>query len=278
MQLMRSLITLTTDFGVSNPYVAQMKGVILSIAPEAEIVDITHAVAPQGVLEGAVVLDDVCRRFPPGTIHVAVVDPGVGTARRSLYAEIAGQRYLCPDNGLLTLVLRRSPADRLVELQNRDYFLPEVSSTFHGRDVFAPVAAHLALGLAPELLGWPLSNPVLLELPQSELSNDQIRGEVLLVDSFGNAITNIERGVLEQLGRLDRLEVRIGSVCIGPVRRTYGDSPSGELIALLDSQGRLEVAVVNGSAAQVLGLQPGMPVEVARQSFEGRRAGGEISS
>ena len=146
----RPRITLTTDFGLGSPYVAQMKGVILSLCGEADLIDITHGIGPQNVREGAVVLADTTPRFPPGTIHVAVVDPGVGTARKLVYAEIGPQRYLAPDNGLLSLLAASQPPSRIVSLENSQFWLPEVSPTFHGRDILSPVAARLAGGASPD--------------------------------------------------------------------------------------------------------------------------------
>ncbi len=155
----RSIITLTTDFGSGSPYVAQIKGVILSIHPQAVLVDVTHDIAPQDVRQGALVLDDVTGRFPPGSIHVAVVDPGVGTDRRILAAEIGGRYYLAPDNGLLGRLAGRDPAARLVALTKREFWLPAVSATFHGRDILAPAAAHLSLGTALDDLGEAWDQP-----------------------------------------------------------------------------------------------------------------------
>src|SRR4051794_1322094 len=140
-------VTLTTDFGLSSPYVAQMKGVLLSLCSEVRLVDITHGIHPQDVAEGAIVLADVTLLFPPGTIHIAVIDPGVGTSRRLLYAELGEQKYLLPDNGLLTLLAEHGPPRQLIAIENRAFWRPEVSATFHGRDILAPVAAHLALGI-----------------------------------------------------------------------------------------------------------------------------------
>src|SRR5687768_15648786 len=190
---MRPLITLTTDFGNGSPYVAQVKGAILSVGREVDLVDITHGVAPQNVREGAVVLADATPRFPAGTIHVAVVDPGVGTKRRLVYAEISQQRYLAPDNGLLTLLARRWPPTRILSLENRRYWAPQPSSTFHGRDILAPVAAHLACGIDPADLGPPTDSLLLLDVPDPIRAPGSVCGEVQYVDSFGNLITNISR-------------------------------------------------------------------------------------
>lgn len=262
---MRPIITLTTDFGISSPYVAQMKGGILSRNREAVIVDITHAIAPQNIVEGAIVLDDVARIFPPGTIHVAVVDPGVGTSRRLVYAESGSQRYLVPDNGLLTLVARRIPPAMVIELRDKPYWNSDVSHTFHGRDILAPVAAHLSLGLEPELLGPLVDNLFLLAIPEPQVAADHILGHVLLADSFGNLITNICREQVERLASPDQVSVACNDCNLCGVSRTYGDRRPGETIALFDSQGRLEIAVVHGSAAKEIGAELGTSVVVRRQ-------------
>jgi S-adenosylmethionine hydrolase len=260
---MSPLITLTTDFGLGSPYVAQMKGVILSICREVDLIDLTHAIAPQGVREGAVVLADTTPRFPPGTIHVAVIDPGVGTTRRLVYAEIGGQRYLAPDNGLLTLLTRQSLPKRLIVLENRAYWLPQTSHTFHGRDILAPVAAHLARGVDAADLGPQVETLITLDWARPIKTGTDIRGEVLYVDSFGNLITNISRDEVATLGDLARVAVECGGRTIFGLVATYGTAMTGETIALFDSQGRLEIAVVGGSAARQLGVQAGAVVQVS---------------
>jgi S-adenosylmethionine hydrolase len=259
---MRPLITLTTDFGQGSPYVAQLKGAILTGCREVDLVDVSHAIGPQSIREGAVVLADATPRFPPATIHVAVVDPGVGTQRRLVYAEIGEQRYLTPDNGLLTLLARRTPPSRIVALENRRYWATEPSSTFHGRDILAPVAAHLARGVDPAELGPALDALVLLDFSQPARSPGGVVGEVLYVDSFGNLITNIRRDDLELLGDRARLSVECAGCTIAGLVGTYGNAAPGELVALIDSQGRLEVAIVGGSAARELAAGAGTAVRV----------------
>jgi S-adenosyl-L-methionine hydrolase (adenosine-forming) len=260
----RPLITLTTDFGLGSPYVAQMKGVILSLCREAELIDITHAVGPQNVREGAIVLADATPRFPPGTIHLAVVDPGVGTTRRMTYAEIGEQRYLAPDNGLLSFLTRREPPRRIISLENSQIWLPNPSHTFHGRDIFAPVAAHLANGLDPADLGPARDELFLLDWPEPRKSSSRIAGEVLYVDSFGNLVTNIMAADIAALGRPASLVVECGGREVRGLVRSYAAAMTGEFVALLDSQGRLEIAVVNSSAARELHLDVGEPVVVSQ--------------
>jgi S-adenosyl-L-methionine hydrolase (adenosine-forming) len=255
-----SLITLTTDFGSGSPYVAAMKGVILSVNPHATIVDITHDIPPQDVRRGAVVLDDTAEWFPGDTIHVAVVDPGVGTQRAIVYARIGSQQFIAPDNGLLSLLAARTPPETLIRLANSAYWLDEVSATFHGRDILAPVAAQLSLGLDPALLGPPLERLTPLDWPTIRVGESQIGGEVLAIDSFGNVLTNITADMLAGRPADDRLRI----VCHGQetrgICRTYADRPCGTLIALVGSSGRLELAIVGGNAAQSLGIRVGMPV------------------
>jgi S-adenosylmethionine hydrolase len=258
----RPLITLTTDFGTGSPYVAQMKGVILSLCREVDLIDITHAIGPQNIREGAIVLADCTPRFPSGTIHVAVVDPGVGTSRRLIYAEIGQQRYLAPDNGLLSILMRRSAPTGVVAIENRDYWLPETSHTFHGRDILAPIAAHLASGVEPSLLGPPLTDWVTLAPSQPSKSAGEVTGEVQYVDSFGNLITNISRDDLAALGDMARLTVECQGRTIQGLIPSYGAAMPGEVVALFDSQGRLEIAVAGGSAAEDLQAAAGDLVRV----------------
>ncbi len=260
---MRPLITLTTDFGTSSPYIAQMKGVILSLCREADLVDLTHAIGPQNIQEGAVVLADTTPRFPPGTLHLAVVDPGVGSSRRLVYAEIGEQRYLAPDNGLLGMLATTTWPTRMIALENRDYWLPEVSHTFHGRDILAPVAAHLANGLDPALFGPQLAALESLAIVKPRKTGGGLVGEVLYVDSFGNAITNIRRDDLAFLGDLDRVSIEFAGGTIPHLVANYAAGLEGETIALFDSQDRLEIAVVGGSAAQKHGIAAGEPVRAA---------------
>lgn len=258
----RPIITLTTDFGPGSPYVAQMKGVILTLNPEAVLVDITHAIAPQDIRQGGLVWEQVAPRFPGGTIHIAVVDPGVGTARRLVCAELAGRCYLAPDNGLLSRLTRSQPASRIVALTNREYWLPQVSHTFHGRDILAPVAAHLSLGIPPRRLGEPVEHLTTLDWPEAVVETRRIAGVVLYVDSFGNVISNIPAACLPPGVPRDQLLVRCGGREARGVHMTYGELPAGALIALLDSQDRLELAIGSGHAAAALRVQFGDPVAV----------------
>ncbi len=262
---MTPIITIMTDFGLRDGYVGEMKGVILGIAPEARIVDITHVVSPQNVLEAAVTFNRSAPYFPEGSIHVCVVDPGVGTARRPIAARIGAQRFVGPDNGIVTLLLARArregwPVD-IVHLDRPRYWRIEISNVFHGRDIFAPVAAHLANGAALTAVGSPIDDPVLLPLAHSERTADGLRGVIMHIDHFGNVATNIRE---EDMAGLGDVIVRAGGVEVHGLARAFGERAPGELIAFFSSHGELALAVVNGNAGQRLGARVGDPVEVIR--------------
>jgi S-adenosylmethionine hydrolase len=256
------LITLTTDFGASSPYVAAMKGVILSLNPAAQIVDITHAIPPQDIRAGAIVLADVTSLFPAGALHVAVVDPGVGTARKIIYAEIAGQRYVCPDNGLLTRLAAREKPSKITSITAEQWFRRPVAPTFHGRDVMAPVAARLSLGLDPDQLGPPLTELVQLDWPGATKVAQRIDGEVMAIDSFGNLVTNISRDMLAGVPTDESVTVACDEHETQGIFTTYADQPPMTLIALIGSSDMLELAIVEDSAAIMLGVKVGAPVQV----------------
>ncbi len=258
----RPIITLTTDFGADSPYVAEMKGVILSINPQATIVDVTHAIRPQDVRQGAIVLDDATRRFPPGTIHVAVVDPGVGSERKIVYAQIGEQHYIAPDNGVLSRLAARSTPTKMITLANPQHWLPDVSTTFHGRDIMAPVAARLSLGLAAEDLGPAQQELVQLDWPEARFLSNRIEGEVTAIDSFGNLITNITAEMLEGVPVDDRVSIVCDEHETHGIFTTYADQPKMTLISLVGSSGKLELAIVGDSAKIMLGVQEHTPVVV----------------
>jgi S-adenosylmethionine hydrolase len=258
----RPIITLLTDFGPSSPYVAQMKGVILSINPDATLVDITHAVAPQDVRQGALVLDQVCERFPAGTIHAAVVDPGVGSERAILAVELGGMQFVLPDNGLVSRLALRTAPSTIRRLTEPAYWLPAVSATFHGRDIIAPVAARLSLGLSLERLGPPQASWVQLPWPEVRVSSRKIEGVIESIDSFGNLVSNIDVQSLADAPRDERTSVTCDEHQTQGIFNTYSDQPAMTLIALVGSSGRLELAIVGESAAAMLGVRVGTPVVV----------------
>ena len=257
------IITLTSDFGPESPYAAAMKGVILSINPAATIVDITHAVPAQDIARGALVLEDTTPWFPEDTIHVAVVDPGVGTARSILYARIGPQQYIAPDNGILGRLMARTRPSMVLRLTEREHWLANVSYTFHGRDIMAPVAARLSLGLDPRRLGPPAEELDRLELPLPQVVDEKIRGEVISIDSFGNLTTNILHDLLAGKPNDSRACVVCGLYETFGIYHTYGEQAPGMLVALIGSSGRLELAIVGDSAAARLGVSVGTPVVVA---------------
>jgi S-adenosyl-L-methionine hydrolase (adenosine-forming) len=257
-----SLITLTTDFGEGSPYVAAMKGVMLAINAQLSIVDLSHAVAPQDVRAGARLLAEVTPLFPPGTLHVAVVDPGVGTNRPLIYAEIGDQRYVCPDKGLLSLLARTARPRRMRRIADERWFRHPVAATFHGRDILAPVAARLSLGLDADLLGPPHTELVLLDWPEPTMAEKRIRGEVASIDSFGNLITNITREMLAGAPTDESVTVTCDEHETQGIFTAYADQPPMTLIALIGSNDCLELAIVDDSAKIMLGVRPGTPVEV----------------
>lgn len=261
----RRVITLTTDFGVRDAYVGTMKGVILGINPEATIVDLCHEIVPQDVRQGALALYNACRYFPVGTIHVAVVDPGVGSERRPIAVGTSQAVFVGPDNGVFSLVVggweRRSEVT-IVHLTEPRFWLPEVSSTFHGRDIFSPVAAHLSLGVPLEALGQVVDDMVRLSLPQPEVRDDgTILAQVLRIDRFGNVITSVPEGLVAEE---DVSAVEIGGRQISRLSHTYSQVESGALVALIGSEGFLEVAVRDGNAARTLEVAVGAPVIIRR--------------
>jgi S-adenosylmethionine hydrolase len=257
-----SFITLTTDFG-GGPYVAAMKGVIYSIAPDAHVVDITHAIRPQDIRAGALVLEQSTPWFPAGSIHVAVIDPGVGSERKVVYAEIAGQQYVAPDNGLLSRLAARQKPSRIIAVEEPEFWLPQVSATFHGRDIMAPVAARLSRGLAPERLGRPLDNLISLTWPEVVILPRSIRGSVESIDSFGNLITDITEAMLADVPRDEAVRITCDEHETLGIFRTYSDQPPATLVALVGSGGRLELAIVDENAAAMLGVRTGTAVTVS---------------
>lgn len=256
------IVTLTTDFGVGSPYVAAMKGVILSLAPETCLVDLTHAIPPQDIRAGALALAQAAPWFPPGTLHVAVVDPGVGSARQIVYVELLQQAFICPDNGLLSRLADRAAPSTIRAITNERLFRQPVSATFHGRDVMAPVAAHLSRGLPCEEVGPLLSSLVTLDWPGAEHVANKITGRIESIDSFGNLITNITGAMLADVPRDDRVGVFCDEHETRGIFRTYADQPPMTLVALLGSDDRLELAIVNDSAALMLGVRVGTEVEL----------------
>jgi S-adenosylmethionine hydrolase len=252
-----AIITLTTDFGLRDGYVGAMKGVILSIAADARIVDLTHDIEPQNIRQALFVLAQTTPYFPAGTIHVAVVDPGVGTDRRPLLVTTPRACYVGPDNGIFSAALSEEGAQAW-ELDRPAYWLPRLSRTFHGRDLFAPVAAHLARGIPPEQLGHPIADPVRLAWPQPVRHADgHLSGEIIYVDRFGNLISNIPAAWLA--GRRWRGHIAGHAA---PIVAAYGEGAVAALIGLIGSNDTVEIAVRNGNAARHLGVGIGETLDL----------------
>jgi S-adenosylmethionine hydrolase len=261
----RPVIALLTDFGTRDHYAGTMKGVALGICPDATLVDISHDIPAHDILTGALELAAAYRYFPAGTIFLVVVDPGVGSARRGVAAELGDYRFVAPDNGVLTAVLDGHPPKRVVELTERKYARPTVSRTFEGRDRFAPAAAWLAKGIDLAALGRSAGAIQRLEIPHPVLEDGGIRGQVLRVDRFGNLITNIDRKTFDTIGG-GPLDLRIGAHQVSRVVSTYADAGPGEVVALFGSTDHLEVAANGANAAAALDLQRGAAVHLARRA------------
>ena len=249
------IVTLLTDFGLEDAFVGAMKGVVLGIFPGARLADLTHGVAAHNILEGAFGLAGAAPYFPAGTVHVAVVDPGVGSDRRAIVAECERGLYVAPDNGLLTLVLRQDPPKRIVAIEDARYRLPGVSATFHGRDIFAPAGAHLAVGVDAGEFGPELSSITYLDVPRPHRRDDGgVEGAVLHVDHFGNCIANIPN---DWLFEQPDWEVAVDDTRLHGIRTAYAAVEPGEPLAVWGSSGFLEIAIRDGNAAETLDLHVG---------------------
>ena len=253
------IITLTTDFGLADHYVGTMKGVLLSRCPQAQLVDISHEIPAFSILAGAYTIDQAARYFPKHTVHLVVVDPGVGTARGAIAARVSEQVFVAPDNGVLSLVLKRERAEACHEITNRDLWLPGASMTFHGRDVFAPVAAALACGMRVENVGAAVKDMVVLEDVRARQTEQRCwRGCVLSIDRFGNAITNFNARAFARIADAPfRLTVDGGQVT--EFRKTFGEAGRDLCFAYFGSSGYVEIGMNRASAATVLRLSAGDP-------------------
>jgi len=254
----RPLITLLTDFGVADHYVAAMKGVILGICPDAQIVDISHEVAPYAIPEAAYTLAQAWRCFPKGTVHVVVVDPGVGSARRPIVAEASGHRFVAPDNGVLEMVLDAEPKHRVREITAQAWFRQPVSRTFHGRDIFAPVAARLACGVAVSRVGPLIKDCVRPGFSRPYKTKPNVwTGIVLKVDRFGNIITNFESVFFRNIIENNSFQIRIGTGAVSRIFENYAAAPDDQPFAIHGSAGYVEISARQRSAAAILGVVPG---------------------
>ncbi len=261
------IITLTTDFGTSDVYVGVMKGVILSINPDAEIIDITHSVSPQDIYEAAFTIRAAYRYFPKDTIHVVVVDPGVGSERQPIVCQTDIAYFVCANNGVLSRVLQDIETDdtntpKSVVIENPSYILPQVSNTFHGRDIFSPVAAHLSLGVALSEFGTPIQDLVRFTVPTLQTIDNTLTGQIIKIDSFGNLITNISEDMLTAFLLLSGtdadsvdFEIRVGDTTLTKLNSFYAESDHGKPLAIIGSFGLLEIAINLGNAETVLGMK-----------------------
>jgi hypothetical protein len=255
------MITLTTDYGLTDPFVGVMKGVILGIHPEARIIDLTHGIPPQDIQRASFIIADSFRFFPRGSIHVVVVDPGVGTHRRPIAVSALGYRFIAPDNGVLTEIISMDANARVYQLNQEEYFLDGPRGTFDGRDVFAPIAAWLDKGKSLEDVGEPMPDPVTIDLPTAEVRASEISGQVIHIDSFGNAITNIRTTEISTLGE-GPFRVKVKGSEAGVVR-CYEDGACDILHALINSSGLLEVFLDRANAAETLGIKVGDTVTIS---------------
>jgi S-adenosylmethionine hydrolase len=258
----RPIVALLTDFGTVDHYVGAMKGVLLGICPDATLVDLTHDIPPHDVLTAALELAATCRYFPPATIFLVVVDPGVGSGRRGVALEAGDYRFVAPDNGVLTCVLGDLKAKRSVELTERRYARPTVSRTFEGRDRFAPAAGWLAKGVDLAALGRPLATLTRLDVPSPRVATECLAGEVMRVDRFGNLVTNIDRRTFEQFRGSAGIRVEAGPHSVERLVSTYADAPPGAVCALFGSTDHLEIACNGASAHARLALGRGAEVRV----------------
>ena len=249
------VITFTTDFGLTEPYVAMMKGVVLTIHPKARFVDISHQIKVGAISEAAGVIMEAFPFFPKGTVHVAVVDPGVGSERRLLALEVRGHFFVGPDNGIFWPVIKSAGRARIIELTEKHFFQAPISQTFHGREIFAPIAAHLARGIALGGLGRPMDDPVQLDVPSPFEKNGILHGEIVHMDHFGNLITKIDRSELERFLRTAKPVITVGSLVVRGLHRIYGDVEAGNTLALINSADKLELAVNLGSASEYIGVK-----------------------
>jgi S-adenosyl-L-methionine hydrolase (adenosine-forming) len=276
------IISILTDFGQRDGYVGTMKGVILNIVPNVQLIDISHEIQPQNIQQAASILADIYSYFPPHTVHLVVVDPGVGSTRQPIAVETPHGRFVAPDNGVLTGVLRSEPSWKAVLLNNHEYWLPNQSNTFHGRDIFSPSAAHLASGISLDKFGIPLDKLTMLKLAALVISQHTIKGEVTRIDHFGNVLTNIkvlkwiDANTLELTPEYDNkgqmrinaenAQVTAGWHTLEGIHRTYSEVPIGNKVALVGSGGELEISINQGNAAESTAIKVGDPVTIQLSS------------
>ncbi len=265
-----SIITLLTDFGTQDEYVGLMKGVILSVNPYASIIDLTHHIAPQDLVQAAYIIKSSYIYFPKSTVHAVVIDPGVGSDRAIIAVNMMGQTFIAPDNGVLSLVMEEGLVDNIIKVDNSDYFLDSISRTFHGRDIFAPVAAHISKGVEINDLGIKTDKDsiVLIDIKKPQISdNGNLVGAVVSVDRFGNLITNIDSGFLKIYCKdrvFENLEIRIGKGRIQGISKSYSRAVTQTPLAIIGSKGYLEISLNMGSAQVYYDAQKGDSVHILK--------------
>ncbi len=260
----KGIVTFTTDFGTEDHFVGTMKGVVLGTNPDAAVIDICNNIKPFSILHGAITIAQAYHYYPAGTIHVVIVDPGVGTARRPIIADTGKYVFIGPDNGVLSLIFDRQERLTVRHVTAEHYFLQPVSATFHGRDIFAAIAGHVSRGVDLSKLGDPINDYVRLQIPQAQLDERRIAGHILLTDRFGNIITNIGRRMLSQFlaTHSGSANIRIGSTVVNQFQTAYANGRPGELFGIIGSMGYLEIATNQGSAEHMTGTAAGDAVEV----------------
>jgi len=261
---MPSLITLTTDFGLQDHYVGVLKAIILSVAPDVRLIDISHDIPPQDIMAGAWVVRNTAMLYPPGSVHLVVVDPGVGTSRKPIAMRIKDQYFVGPDNGTFSLIADQYEHEA-IELTNKSFWRPDPSSTFHGRDIFAPVAAHLAAGADFAKLGRPLDNLQTYRWAVPINDKDGVQGWIVHIDRFGNLISNIPEQFIDETGARSRLKIYVGNTILNSLATTFADVPDGEPAAYIGSSGMLEIAINKGNAREMLGVQKGAQISIVVQ-------------
>ena len=261
---MASIITLTTDFGLQDHYVSAMKAAILAIAPDARLVDISHNIPPQDIMAGAWVVRNATMLYPPNTVHLVVIDPGVGTDRSPVAIKIEDQFFVGPDNGIFSLIGEDFEYEAVV-LNKEKFWRKERSNTFHGRDIFAPVAAHLSNGLNISHLGSPLEKLVTFRWAIPISDKDGIQGWIVHIDRFGNLISNIPEALIKEALNLSQLRIYVGNTILKNIVLTYSDVPDGEPAAYIGSSGTLEVAINKGNAKEMLGVEKGAQISIINQ-------------
>ncbi|HUU50226.1 MAG TPA: SAM-dependent chlorinase/fluorinase [Nitrospinota bacterium] len=265
MEKSRPIITLITDFGLRDPYVGTMKGVMLKINPELSFVDLTHEIESHNILEAAMILGSAYRYFPKDTIHLVVVDPGVGSDRRPILALTDKYYFVSPDNGVLSFVYKDPGLKKVLELGAKRYFLDEVGDTFHGRDIFSPVASWLSKGVDVSSFGDEIHNYVQIPIPESELENNRIKGRIVYVDKFGNLVSNIKMSLFRKAlsaSSKKKFKITLGTLEINEINKYYIEKEKGTASALFNSWGNLEIYVPMKSASKIYGIKKGKKITI----------------